>query len=483
VIKKKIEDKKNSIFSNNINLVILLLFQIFLFLIIFGPLNFSNYDLDVFINTSDGPSYFEFSFENIEVILSNHRTFGYPLFMKFYRIFDYDLNNWPKFNYIFYNFSILILYTSLIKTNFSKIFSFFLCSGLILSNPLYAYVASYTELMSISFLLMSVSLFFYLIKFKEKKYYIMFALCIFLSYQIRPSMVVFILFPIIFSFFYKSIKTKIIFLLTAGPLLLFCLLRLFVVGDFGFVSFNVGMLGSAIHYLPQSNIQNLKIENQKTAKMLLDTKRSLSYPCNLDNEQDKKNYYNKKKSKLYGQIPCWTIYVNHGWVKIIKEEKNIEPFPDGDPKNNEPWLHMPTLATFWNQSGSMIEIDKKIRNFSFDVYMQNKSKIFLQIFKSPFHFYKLIRDRYKNLIFFYIFLMLIFFFLRKEKNSRKIKISYEFSFFASFLIITGLNLVLLYGHQSGDLRSVIAQSFYFVPVLMSYIGYLFINNLNINKNY
>ena len=79
--------------------------------------------------------------------------------------------------------------------------------------------------------------------------------------------------------------------------------------------------------------------------------------------------------------------------------------------------------------------------------------------------------------------MLIFFFLRKEKNSRKIKISYEFSFFASFLIITGLNLVLLYGHQSGDLRSVIAQSFYFVPVLMSYIGYLFINNLNINKNY
>ena len=63
-----------------------------------------------FINIFDGPSYFDFSFENLEIILSQHRSFGFPLFMKLYRFFDYDLSYWSLVSYVFYIFQFSIFF-------------------------------------------------------------------------------------------------------------------------------------------------------------------------------------------------------------------------------------------------------------------------------------------------------------------------------------------------------------------------------------
>ena len=79
-----------SILKDNYFLV-LLFFQLLFFFTIFGPLNILSYDLNPYIDNYDGPSYYNFKFDNLKIILSQHRTFGFPLIMKLYRVFDFNL--------------------------------------------------------------------------------------------------------------------------------------------------------------------------------------------------------------------------------------------------------------------------------------------------------------------------------------------------------------------------------------------------------
>ena len=465
-----------SILKDNYFLV-LLFFQLLFFFTIFGPLNILSYDLNPYIDNYDGPSYYNFKFDNLKIILSQHRTFGFPLIMKLYRVFDFNLIYWAHYNFIIYASSIILLYFSLKQINSNENFLFVFCLGLVVSNSLYAYIGQYTELISISFVLISISLSLFAIKRQKVKYYILFSIFMFFSYQIRPSMVVFILFPLIFSFFYKIFLNKnfriiYLFFSTLSPLAIFLILRLIIVNDFGLVSFNGGMAGNAIHYLETTEEKSLKQNNQNLAKIFLERKKKLPYPCNLDNYQEKVEYYKKKHKKLYGQYPCWNEYFMSTWLDVIKLKKNLEPFSENDLRNDVPWLHYKTLASFWTEVGDNVEVDKTIKDFSKDVYNQNKFSIIKKIAKSPIYFFKFQRDKNINLIIFYIILMFIIFIFGKNTKYENKKISLELIFLFSFILITFLNLLLLYGHQNGNIRAVLIQTFYFIPICMSYLIYL-----------
>ena len=473
--------KINLSFKNLILTVLVI--QIFIYLTIFNSsLNYINLNLNLLY--ADFASYSNFDFSSLELILSQHRTFGFPLLLKIYRFFDYELIFWTKFIFILYSISNIFLLYSLIKFNFSRIFSFFFVLALILSNSLYVYINQWTELTSISFLIISLGFMFLSLKENRNLYYFLFSLFLFFTYQIRASFVLFVFIPIIFCLlmhiiFKKKVFLKKILFFSMFPLISFIILRFLLVGSLSLVSFNGGWSASALIFLEDQQIPKLKIENQEIAKKFLERKRKLPYPCNLDyGEEQIQNYKGPKK---FGQYPCWNDYAMSNWLELIKINLNIEPFATNDSRNINPWIHLPSLANFWQKNEVIkknVEIDGQFLAFSKNVYELNYKKVFKKLIKTPINFVKLQRDVNGLLIILFIFLILpLVFIINKfdENNNSSYK---ELSLFLSFVIITFGSFLVLYAHQNGDPRAVIVQTFYLIPILLSFLGHLIYRNLN-----
>ena len=465
---------KNSIF-------ILIFLQILVYLFIFGPISLNKINLNINL-FRDFPSFWYFDFSSLKLILSQHRTFGFPLIIKIYRLFDYDLIFWSRFVFILFSISNIFLLCSLNYFNFNKIFSLSFIVGLTVSQYLYVYLTWWTELFSISFLIIALGFMFLSIKKNKVIYYLLFSFFLFFSYQIRPSFVVFIMVPIIFCLinfflFKNNSNLKKISFFSITPLIIFILIRFFVVGSLGLVSFNSGLSANALVYLTDDQIPKLKIENQKLAKKFLERKRKLPYPCNLDLNQEQISYY---KQNMYGQYPCWNIYQSTSWLELIKINLNIEPFPKDDERNIVAWMHVKTLANFWQEKKVVqknVEIDSQFIKFSTDVYKLNYKKVLKKIIKSPLYLMKLQRDNNGNLIIFYIIFIIYVIFFIKQFEIKVEKIKYEFILTLSFLIVTIANLIILYGHENGDPRAVMIQTFYLMPIFMSYLMFLIHRNL------
>ncbi len=467
----------------------LFLLQILIFFIIFGPFDFFNLDLTVYKNKGDGPSYLNFSFENINSILSDHRTFGLPLILKMYMLFDQDLTYWSIFNYILFAFSINFFLYSLIRAGFNSLFSFIWCFSLLISYNLFLYFSYWTEILSIIFCLFSLSSFLLItidqneIKFK----FVLFTFLIFYMYQVRPSFIIFIFFPIIYSIISnRTLNTKynvkFISLMCLIPLFLFLFLRFVAVGNFGLVSFNGGPAANAIIYLEHTDIDNLQPENQIFAKKILEKKRKIPFPCNLEKETDRVAEFN---TDLYGQKTCWNEYFMLAWMQAIEENKGLTPFPKNDPRNIDAWNHVESLAIFFNEAGSNVGPDKILSAFAKDVYLQNKLFIVQRLLKSPYDFLRYYRDAYKNqfLIFYIIIIFLIIFYRSKNVSDSNQKfIDKELVITLTGFIIWILNMLLFYGHQNGELRALTIQNFFIIPFFFSYFTYLIVIKLRKNIN-
>ena len=158
-------------------------------------------------------------------------------------------------------------------------------------------------------------------------YYLLFSFFLFFTYQIRPSFVIFSLLPVVFCLinyflFKNSSKIKKIFFYSITPLIVFLIIRFFIVGSLNLLSFSSGLAGNAVILLTEDQIPKLKIENQAVAKKFLE-KKKLPYPCNLDLGQEQVSFY---KHKQFGQYPCFNIYAMSSWLETIKINLNIEPF-------------------------------------------------------------------------------------------------------------------------------------------------------------
>ena len=468
----------------------IILFQLIISFIVLTPF-LINYDLKVYTEIMDGPGYMNFDFSNIKIILDQQRTFGGPLIIKLYQIFDENLLHWPKFIYIIYSLSNLILLNSLIKFNFSKIFSFFLILGLTFSNTLYAYTAYLSELLGISFVILFISFFFHSLRTNKLFYYIIFSLFLFFSYQIRPGFVVFVFLPIIYFFLRNFRLNYKILLFSFSPLIIFLAIRFFLVGSIGLVSFNAGLPAHSMVYLTKDEIPKLSITNQKLARKFFERKNNIYYPCNLDSIDKQYEFFktNKKYEEpykknpytdiTYGQYPCWNDYHMITWLETIKILKGIEPFDNESYKNQIAWLHVKTLANFWNEAAPLTEVNNVLLEFSSEVLSLHKKEIFIRFLKSPMYLIKLHRDADVNLLVFYIIVIFLVIFFKRQKNINYNKgVSEEVILIGTFAFITVGNLIILYLHQNGTPRDVMIHTFYLVPVIMSYIVFLVYKNLS-----
>ena len=125
-------------------------------------------------------------------------------------------------------FQIYFYFMHYINSILVKFFILFCFSPNIVA--LIIYISSLlTELTSVSFLMISLALMFLSIKNNKNFYYLLFSLFLFLTYQIRPSFVVFVFIPIIFCFYVYNFQTKNFFkkilFFSMFPLISFIVLR------------------------------------------------------------------------------------------------------------------------------------------------------------------------------------------------------------------------------------------------------------------
>ena len=128
----------------------------------------------------------------------------------------------------------------------------------------------------------------------------------------------------LFFFLNKNLYLKKIAFFSLVPLIIFIIIRYFVVGSLGLVSFNSNIAATALVHLTEDQNSSIKNRKSKNCKKFLERKRKLPYPCNLDLNQDQISYYSQdenlayKGGILYGQYPCWNMYQSTAWLELIK---------------------------------------------------------------------------------------------------------------------------------------------------------------------
>jgi hypothetical protein len=463
-------------FSSTFLILTLALSSVFIYFLVFEkiipfvmPDNFQQVmDLDY----GDGPGYLNFDFSSLKIILSQHRSFGLPLIIEFYKIFDENFVYWPKFNFFLFTLSILFIFISLNKYEFSKFFAFFFSFSILFSYNLYLFFFFWTEIFSITFLNFSIGLFFLSLRKKKIFYFCIFSFFLFYTYQIRPSFLIFIIFPIIFVLSKSILLKKNYFIFSTtifsiGPIFLFLVIKFFITGYFSFVPFSGSqMAGHAMFYLNKDNLEKISSQNYDFAKSLINRKEKISYPCNLDKKNAIKNGINPTKNRY----ECWNYYFISSWLQKIKNHKKIEPFND-EKFNHEPWLHTKSLEIFFIKSGDNNKIDKELATFALEVYKLNLANQFKWIFESTTAGLSIYIPRLKYL--FYLFgAIFTFYLINNYLINKKIKLNFnnsEIIFFICIFFCQLANFLIFSIIHVPDQRTMSIQFYLTIPTILSLI--------------
>ena len=325
---------------------------------------------------ADEPSYTQFDFSSWETILGGHRTVGLPLIIKIYFLVFKDLNFWPHFQMISYVLSIFFLYGCLLKFGFNKMLSLLVVSILLWDESNYRqFMSVATECFAATFLHFTVGSLLLAVKRWSWKTAILLGVTVFSLYLVRPN---FSFIPVLIPLWASGISImregfnrlriqKVILrfsLCAILPLVLFCLLRLLVVGEFGVVSMSGGSLaGHAVHFLNENNIQSLTGDVRKLADEILIRKRQLTPPANLSPFEWMKKVPEQEKIQM--EASAFGGDLMTAWTVAIKQLEGVEPFTD--PKFNiEPWYHTHTLAPFYSRYYSY-KTDRLLMRFSKEI--------------------------------------------------------------------------------------------------------------------
>jgi hypothetical protein len=233
------------------------------------------------------------------------------------------------------------------------------------------------------------------------------------------------------------------------------------------------MAARATTYLEKEQITLLKKENQFLAEMILERRGYFEDKC-----INGKEFYNVKN--FSNKHLCWSEFNMISWLEAIKIEKKIQPFPDGDQRNTEPWKYVETLSNFFTQVGDNNLVDKKLVNYSIDVFILNKKKIFISFINAPNDFLEFFYKKYKKLIYFYLSLILYYLILNYKYFNYNIKtIPNETSLLIAILVFGFTNLLLFHGVYYPEQRAVNVQSFLYLPVIGSYLIMIFFKDKKI----
>ena len=461
-------------FSENLSLN-KLFFTIILFEIgVFIFLNQKNFLNSPNLQIGDAYSFYFYNYSNLENFLGQYRSFGGPLYVKFYKIFSEQLNYWGTVNYIFFSLSLLLFFYSLVINNFNKVFSFFLILGILGSTKLWYYFSHWSEVLSIISILLTISFYFFSYKQNKNYQYLFFTFLLFYTYQIRPLFVVFV-FTFIFLEFYlikfdkkdKIFKFKNLKIInfTLLPLIIFLIFRFFVTGHLGIAPYVGAHLGAhAIFHLNENSIGQISTKNKKFAEDIHARKLLHHYPCNLNYDEIKKlNNYTK----------CYTENTMSLMLEMIKNKTNQQPFDSNNEKNYNSWKYLETLDQFFMKVKNYNNIDNSLKEFSYELIGLNLNNFLNQIKLNIYNSYVMQVKMNPKLIYIYlvvIFLFILIFLFNKKSISKdkssQIKLNGILLF---FLISNFISIFILSTIHLPKPRLMSVQGVFFIPILFSYL--------------
>lgn len=459
--------------KNKLFFIYLIFIQFIIFYIIYNRDIFFTPDL----NSGDSFSFYHYNFKNLEIFLSQYRSFGGPIIIYLYKFFDYDLIYWGYFNFLIFNFSLLFLLYSLNICNFNKLFSFFFVLGILGSTKLWYLFSNWSEVLSVSSLILSLS--FYLLIFNEQKlrYYFLFTLFVFFSYQIRP-----LLFMIIFFFILLDILLRKFFLneklpnkknfniisLTIFPLIIFVIFRFVITGHIGIAPYSGVHLGAhGLFYLNKSNINELNFDKDFLNNLHL-RKQKHHYPCNLD-------YLEIKKLQNDVYFRCYAENTMSLILETSKYLKNKEPFEINDPRNFNSWRYVKTLDKFFMTIDNHNKIDNFSREFASVIIRKNIRSYLNEFLINLSKAYKNQFFMNHKLIFLYLICLILMpfnVFLNKQKNDEVFEFDKKVSCLLLAIILTNFfTMTILCSIHLPKIRVLTVQGIFLIPVIFSYLLY------------
>jgi hypothetical protein len=325
----------------------------------------------------DETDYITFPFTSIHAVLDNYRSFGFPWVIRFYNLFFHGYQYWPHFQFVLYILSVYFLFWVLKKSGFDAMLSFLIATFLLWNIylqdniPYFQFYRSLpylnTEVICVCLMNLTIGLLFLAIRYTNWKTNIAFALSLFFLYQVRPNVSYFAVLAPLWALTITTKKKKQtvirISLLSIVPLIIFALLRMVVVGQFGFSTMTGGTLvGHATQYLNEENVKTLDGESRVIGEEILQRKRQLTPPCNTSPFTKPPQ---KDKSLAETESICFGYNLMTAWDVAIKQESGKEPFTDAA-NNIEPWKHMVSLAPFYFPNYHM-STDQKLMKFSKDI--------------------------------------------------------------------------------------------------------------------
>ena len=244
----------------------------------------------------DAKSYVYFNWNSLPEILSQSRTFGYPLILRALMHFSPDLTFLPQLQVILYCISALVFYAALRAFGISKWPAFIAASLLFYQRHVLEWPAgTVSDFPALAFAIVSISFLLLVVSDPRRgKHWAGLTLFVFLTYQIRPSYLFLLaLFPILgpallllcstrqdFSAHAKKLCLGLL-LAVLVPYIAFCSFRWAVVSHFGLVSFgSLNICGITSQFMDRDMVKGFDPDLRRLATAMIEArdKRGLTPP-------------------------------------------------------------------------------------------------------------------------------------------------------------------------------------------------------------
>ncbi len=236
----------------------------------------------------DAPSYVDFSWQSVTDVLSQSRTFGYPLLLLIVRKFVGSLDMLPQVQITIFLSGVLVFYLGLRAYGVGKWPAFFAASMLLYQRSLLEWVnGTMSDLPGLSMALMCVASLFAVTALQSCWIgWVGLAVTTFAAYQFRPAYLFLIplgplLGLILLRLFergtawrarYKRVLVGIL-MATLLPFITFATLRWIAVGHFGLVPFGgVSLSGITTQFLTRDIVRGLDEDLQPLALAVIETR-------------------------------------------------------------------------------------------------------------------------------------------------------------------------------------------------------------------
>lgn len=259
--------------------------------LIFIVLKFDYFKVFFYADSNDYANYFPSSSSGLhflQLTLSGYRTFGYPLFLKAVGVISPDYELLPVIHILVHIVAVFVFFGALRMFGFSKWAALITASPLLCEKIIiYSCRSILTESLSTSLSILTIGLLVMLVcRPRNCIYWASLTVVTFLTYQVRPDRVFLILMIPIIGFILYMLQNRkdnnephcreaaglSLKLFASGiiPLILFCSIRLAVVGDFGLTSFaGINLIGITGQMLSNDMLEKLPSDTRPLAQAII----------------------------------------------------------------------------------------------------------------------------------------------------------------------------------------------------------------------